>query len=831
MANDCSRLMKEALDNYLGIDMRYKLDDTLASLGKQKFSAKQLEGYLLKQGVSPKEIKQSGIFEGMEADNRAISAEDWLGMSGKQKVNTYNYTQSGDEVGYASVTLDGKGAETDTYRTALSGVIKPKANAPYEPHFAHMLPSLPNNKEVQAKEAVDRYLAKEQANGRTLIDIFKDAEYKKLYSELQNTSLTPDNPQSLLGWRRTHVQEIEGKPTLVLNEFQSDWAQTERAGRGKFESNAPSSTSPSMSREKAEGVYARHVESFFKDMQEAEPDKTLSMGEIQDKYWDDWVDYRTDSGPAELIEANKIIADGRTSVVADFPMNEVKHHQFQIVGAIDDALKQGIDTIVIPIKRENELAGTEGVTKFYESLNQKVLPDIRKKLEKQGMRIKVDKTPYGEASVSRNSADKIIKENYNNLSAEAKADLSLDELMAMHSYNDRIQTLTHMADSYGGAAFNEEFKKLANDPASELVFSSRYLNGLLITSDKNAPAVLDDLLAQPWFKAFEHSEFYPYRIPADELLKNGESPARMLENIGIGLLNAGKGKESNELWRLTVEEIPNKKVNWDVYGLIGALGLTSMLSGNAEAKETQNIVSPKPQQEHVTKVPATRQEAEQGTLQRILSQNKVAPLNEPKGVLQQYRDMGLISQKEEDSYGFEKDDTILDDYRVDMKRHMPKTIQEQEGNNLSAHRPTRKSGWTIGRGYDLTGRKLNDVIADFKEAGISEGQARAFFNHKHIKINAKQSKALGDIAWREKVATARSIGLPVDKLNREGFLKVMSLVYRGDIVKGDSGYRGKLYDLAKKGDIKAIDRFVLNDSVKILKSNVLYNRWKKFDKS
>ena len=264
---------------------------------------------------------------------------------------------------------------------------------------------------------------------------------------------------------------------------------------------------------------------------------------------------------------------------------------------------------------------------------------------------------------------------------------------------------------------------------------------------------------------------------------------------------------------------------------LAALGLTSMLSGNAEAKETQNIVSPKPQQEQQSsQVPATRQEAEQGTLQRILSQNKVAPLNEPKGVLQQYREMGLISQEEEDSYDFKKDDTILDDYRVDMKRQMPKTILEQEGNNLSAHRPTRKSGWTIGRGYDLTGRKLNDVISDFKEAGLSEGQARAFFNHKPIKINAKQSKALGDIAWREKVDTARRIGLPIDKLNREGFLKVMSLVYRGDIVKGGEGYRGKLYDLAKKGDIKAIDRFVLNDSVKTLKSNVLYNRWKKFDK-
>ena len=765
MANDCSRLMKEALDNYLGIDMRYKLDDTLASLGKQKFSAKQLEGYLLKKGVSPKEIKQSGIFDGMEADNRAISAEDWLGMSGKQKITVEDPKLDH----YSDITLGRRGVDNPTYKELLSTVKAPKNNVPREPHF--------------------------------------------------NVNDSTDGEQSLLGWRRTHVQEIEGKPTLVLNEFQSDWAQTERAGRGTFESNAPSKPSEaiqrlikhedlsekeiydrdfmaerletwleqglitqddikrgylprsSMSREKAEEIYARHVESFFKDIQEAEPDKTLSLGEIQDKYWDDWVDYRTDSGPAELIEANKIIVDGRTSIVADFPMSEIKHHQFQIVGAIDDALKQGINTIVIPIQRENELAGTEGVTKFYESLNQKVLPDIRKKLEKQGMRIKVDKTAY--------------KDKFPNLSQSDKAEIK---------------------------AF-AEFDNLSASTAEVEKFIS-------------------DLQTKPWFSTFRVSPTWPFTISLKEMIERRGMDSTLMFDLALGLrdFNRELNKTPTDLWRLTVEEIPNKKVNWDVYGLIGALGLTSMLSGEAEAKELPNIISPKTEQVE-SQVPATRQEAEQGTLQRILSQNKVAPLNEPKGVLQQYRELGLISQQEEDSYDFKKDHAILDDYRVDMKRQMPKTILEQEGNNLSAHRPTKRSGWTIGRGYDLTGRKLENVIADFKEAGISEGQARAFFNHKPIKINAKQSKALGDIAWREKVDTARRIGLPIDKLNREGFLKVMSLVYRGDIVKGEDSYRGKLYDLAKKGDIKAIDRFVLNDSVKILKSNVLYNRWKKFDKS
>ena len=725
MANDCSRLMKDALDNYLGIDMRYKLDDTLAALGKQKFSAKQLEGYLTKQGVSPKEIKQSGIFEGMADDNRAISADDWLSMSGGQKVNTFRVAP--EDTQYDSITLGRKGeGDTSKYREILSVVKKPKNNAPYEPHF---------EEEMSPK-------------------------------------------QSLLGWRRTHVDEINGKKTLVLNEFQSDWAQTERAGRGTFESNKPTINQV----EEARNLVDNYIKDNNIDMDE------LGRGLVK--------------LPKEIEEADKIIDKFTKETFADFPMSEIKHHQFQIVGAIDDALKQGIDTIAIPIQREKELIGSAGVTKFYESLNQKVLPDIRKKLEKQGMRIKVSMEDYGTGELRPNKdggSISLLKDRHirDNLDISHISEPELHE--ALHKVVKDIRN--ELLSSKLSRVSWEAMENKGVDIEGELFH--KLLTGKYLTQyARNLPTFASDFFNGNSGRNNELLRFLKTHIP---------------------------GTPANRLHILEIEEIPNKKVNWDVYGIVGALGLTSMLGSDANAKELPNIVSPKTEQVE-SQVPATRQEAEQGTLQNILNQNKVAPLNEPKGILQQYKEMGLISQEEKDSYGFKKDDTILDDYRVDMKRQMPKTIQEQEGNNLSAHRPTKRSGWTIGRGYDLTGRKLENVIADFKSAGISEGQARAFFQHKPIKINAKQSKALGDIAWRERVATARRIGLPIDELNREGFLKVMSLVYRGDIVKGGSDYRGKLYNLAKKGDIKAIDRFVLNDSVKTLKSNVLYNRWKKFNK-
>lgn len=427
MADNCSKLMKEALDNYLGIDMRYKLDDTLAALGKQKLNATQLEGYLLKQGVSPKEIKQSGILENFRGDNRALSGEDWLGMSGKQRVNTFRVAPENTQ--FDHITLDKKGeGDASNYREILSTVKKPENNAPVTIHF-------------------------------------RDEIYR--------------HRESLLGWRRTHVDEINGKKTLVLNEFQSDWAQTERAGRGTFES----SPKPAMTKEKAEEIFADYYKSFFENIQKTESDKGLSFEQFQDNYWDDWVYYRTVSGPAELIEADKILAANLANIVADFPMSEIKHHQFQIVGAIDDALKQGIDTIAIPIQRENELYGSAGVTKFYESLNKKVLPDIRKKLEKQGMRIKVSTKDYTKTS-------KFEEESY------------------------RIQNEIDDID----------------------------------WGDPDAPDIEAALLER-------------------------------LDNLATS---------SNRLYILEIEEIPNKKVNWDVYGLIGALGL-SQYAKEGEGNASRNI--------------------------------------------------------------------------------------------------------------------------------------------------------------------------------------------------------------------------------------------------
>ncbi len=449
----CDKLFKEAFE---GIEFRYKLDDTLEGLGTQKFTAKQLEGYLLGKGVSPKEIKQSGIFDGMVEDNRALPADMWLNKSGKQSINTFNVAPY--DTSYSDITLGRKGTDNNTYKETLSTVKKPIYNAPKASHFS-------------------------------------------------NEISTPK--ESLLGWRRTHIDEINGKKTLVLNEFQSDWAQTERAGRGTFESNFKDAK---ITNQQAEDIYRRYEDLFFNT--KLSNDKSIkNIDDAKDKYWDNWIEYRTSNGPSELRYAEKLL---NANIIKDFPMSEVKHHQFQIVGAINDAIKEGIDTIAIPIQRENELMGGPGVTKFYESLNTKVLPDIRKKLEKQGLKIKVDKKPY----TSGKGVD--LYE-------------ALDTFPAFARDNDY-------------ASMDTILSKLADFEETNGYFNS-----------------LDDL--DKFAKEFGYED--------------------LLEDF------LSKRTAANDLWTLTIEELPKGKVKWDVYSILAALGLGSY----ATQSEASTKVSKEPSME------------------------------------------------------------------------------------------------------------------------------------------------------------------------------------------------------------------------------------------
>ena len=444
----CDKLFKEAFE---GIEFRYKLDDTIDGLGTQKFTAKQLEGYLLGKGVSPKEIKQSSIFDGMIDDNRALPADMWLNKSGAQRV------QEEGRFGYEDITLGRKGIEPESKYSVTTSYVKPTELPTNPPHFG-------------ASEYYDK---------------FGDEGTEKT--------------RSLLGWRRTHIDEINGKKTLVLNEFQSDWAQTERAGRGIFESTK------ALDEEfikQANELGNKHFNNYF----EGKPQEYI------DKHHSEWMEQFSKEYPKE----SGIVFGGgapERNLVADFPMSEVKHHQFQIVGAINDAIKEGIDTVAIPIQRENELAGSAGVTKLYESLNTKILPDIRKKLEKQGLKIKVDKKPYTGGTID----------------------------------------------------YSESF--------------NRFINTELTKEERMDLGYLQDL-------ATNHLET---RGVENETIFEAIESANTIDE----LLKALQPTSTNDLWTLTIEEVPNGKVKWDVYSILTALGLGSY----ATQSEANTKISKEPSME------------------------------------------------------------------------------------------------------------------------------------------------------------------------------------------------------------------------------------------
>lgn len=487
----CDKLFKEAFE---GIEFRYKLDDTLEGLGTQKFTANQLEGYLLGKGVSPKEIKQSSIFDGMIDGNRALPADMWLAKSGSQEIRPYI------DKDYSAITLGEKGRDNESYKVTLSGVKAPSTNVPSEPHFSDTLPNLPLKEETMSIDLLNSYIDQQESIGRKFIDYKNDQEYKDLYSKMRLIQETMDEPkQSLLGWRRTHIDEINGKKTLVLNEFQSDWAQTERAGRGIFESTK------ALDEEfikQANELGNKHFNNYF----EGKPQEYI------DEYHSEWMEQFSKEYPKE----SGIVFGGGApdrNLVADFPMSEVKHHQFQIVGAINDAIKEGIDTVAIPIQRENELAGSKGVTKFYESLNTKILPDIRKKLEKQGLKIKVDKKQYTGGTID----------------------------------------------------YSESF--------------NRFINTELTKEERMDLGYLQDL-------ATNHLET---RGVENETIFEAIESANTIDE----LLKALQPTSTNDLWTLTIEEVPNGKVKWDVYSILTALGLGSY----ATQSEANTKISKEPSME------------------------------------------------------------------------------------------------------------------------------------------------------------------------------------------------------------------------------------------
>lgn len=447
----CNKAMKEALDDIIqGIDFTYKMDDIISNLPKnQKFNAQQLRGYLTKKGVSPKEIEASGILEPYLNDSRAFTAEEWEIMSSEEGKHRFE-KEALEGSNYPEITLGRKGEDNPTYQEKLFTAPPVKEST----NLSHLSSDVPKGK-------------------------------------------------SLLGWNRIHLDKINGKNTTVLNEFQSDWLQAERQGAGSFESNIQRNKEKLKETEillnNAKDSFNRinmEVSELYEQFRLKYGGNAIKEAEKDARYIKLADEYEAAQELVSELEKEQIRYKKLTrTTIADFPMKPEKFHQLMIVDAINEAIENGTKRVAIPIERENELVGTEGVTKFYDSLNKSILPDIRKKLEKQGLRIKLSKEDYTEG-------------------------------------------LSKAEQLEGSALFNEEIDKiLGKGKATELLY----------VAPNNAP----------------HMKFMV------------DNPIEKLKSLNIPELKDflyGTSK-SNTLHIIEIEEIPNKRVKWDVYAVLAALGL------------------------------------------------------------------------------------------------------------------------------------------------------------------------------------------------------------------------------------------------------------------
>ena len=346
------------------IELNYKLnstiDDMAAKNPKQKFSAQQLEGYLLKNGISPKEIEASKLFKDLPEGQKAITIKEWSESNPSSQVFKKKVTESLEGRTYEKVSLGGRGKDNPTYKATEFMTTKPEDST----HLSHRF-------------------------GGDLDD--------KLLPDYEKEALRYET-ESQLGWNRVHQDEINGKPTTVLNELQSDWMQAERQGAGTFKSKL----------KKDESSYGLGVEDEetamavmdYMDNIEFDSPKWIALRDTV---------YANEGNPLvdkeevlkilgqeifNTLDKNPQLKAKISTAIADFPMKPEKFQQLMIIDALNEAIENGTKRVAIPIQRENELAGSAGVTKFYEDLQRKVLPDIRKKLEKQGMRVKLSKEDY-----------------------------------------------------------------------------------------------------------------------------------------------------------------------------------------------------------------------------------------------------------------------------------------------------------------------------------------------------------------------------------------------------------------------------------------------------
>lgn len=138
---------------------------------------------------------------------------------------------------------------------------------------------------------------------------------------------------------------------------------------------------------------------------------------------------------------------------------------------------------------------------------------------------------------------------------------------------------------------------------------------------------------------------------------------------------------------------------------------------------------------------------------------------------------------------------------------MPPSLVEAEGVRMKPYKDT-KGVVTVGVGYAFN-KDRSEIESDFKAAGIPTSKIDGLMKMDGTQLTPKETAALADVSYdRHGVQKLEKIGIDLKSMNP--MLAEIGVVqaFRGDIIKGGSGYQGKLYDYLKNNDLDGMTKYI-----------------------
>ena len=251
-----------------------------------------------------------------------------------------------------------------------------------------------------------------------------------------------------------------------------------------------------------------------------------------------------------------------------------------IVDALDQAIKHGFDTVVIPITRSaNYLTGSTDVSKIYRDLNTGILPKIRKELDREGLKLDIKHVIGKETEVPGDEAVRALIGNPKILHEEsaykyAKGYLENMDLVLPADIDDLVVNLRNMK--------KRDLQKFSNDNEDRV--SDRFIKTLQevkkeLFNPESFVITMQDKSGKSLKPTIDLTKF------REELYKIDTIPSKQKRGVLSYLDDASKTgpekvKQMYEDFKRKIPDLPDiytlgmpTKYRWDALSILSALGL------------------------------------------------------------------------------------------------------------------------------------------------------------------------------------------------------------------------------------------------------------------